>query len=1281
MLFARFLAENHLLIHEEMGVPVSLAECEELAKEEGTDGWALAARFASRMLPQIFRPDDPVLAVTLAPESRRALEKQLDTLPTEVFTADDSLGWVYQFWQTKRKYEINASGNKIGADELPAVTQLFTEHYMVLFLLHNTLGAWWVEAASRRFPEVKQRLEAASTKAEARAAVALPDYTFDYLRFVKVEAASSRFAATLQDATSTISFFDPKADIANLSGNLPHWRQEGVTYFVTFRTDDSIPQEKLREWEKEREKWIAAHPEPHDEATRRDYYQRFPARFHEWLDNGYGACVLKQTECGQIVENALKHFDGQRYDLDEFVVMPNHVHVLVIPRPDHELSDILHSWKSFTAKEINKATGRTGTFWQKESFDHIVRGPHQLERIREYIRENPEKAGLKDEAASKVEAASRCLKEEAARRCLKEETRRDAASTWRPAAGTFPGWPTRAKDLKILDPCCGSGHFLVAAFDLVVRIRIQEEGLSTRDACDAVLRDNIFGLEIDQRCTQIAAFALALAAWKFSDGGGYRDLPTLHIACSGIGPQASEDQWLKLAEQSGVPMPAGGRQPIRDGLLNLHGLFSQAPTLGSLIDPGQLPGDLIAADYETLQPYLAAILKAEKADDETRERAVAAAGMVKAAELLASEYTLVITNVPYLGRGKQDDTLKAHLEKHYKEGKADLATAFVMRCLDLSAPDGTVALVTPQNWLFLTTYTKLREGLLKCRTWNVVVRLGPGAFETIGGHVVNVTLLALSARKPGEVATMAGIDVSVAKQPAEKAALLRGDMPADITLIPQAEQLKNADARILLSEVRLDDLLAAHADSFEGMTVGDLSRFALQFWEIRWPDTKWERFVGASDTTHDWGARDQVIRWEGGRGPMQCEGSTAIKGREAWGRLGVRVHQMQAMACTLYDGELFDKNGASVVPYRPEHTPAVYAFCQSQEFRTAVRVVDQALKITVKSFTKVSFDLAHWQKVAAEKYPNGLPEPENDDPTQWLFHGRVEESAAPLQVAVARLLGYRWPAELDDNMRLSKRARGLVKRCDELLKFADDDGVVCIPAVRGERTAADRVRAVLAAAFGDEWSPAKQEQLLASVGYGGKSLEDWLRNGFFEQHCKLFHYRPFVWHVWDGRKTDGFGALVNYHRLDAKLLEKLIYTYLGDWIKRQERAVTQGESGADARLLAAQQLQGKLKLIAEGEPPHDIFVRWKPIEQQPIGWNPDLNDGVRMNIRPFMEADILRKRPNIKWEKDRGKEPDRPREQYPWFFDERGKPTGDRVNDVHLTNAEKQAARKKAGVA
>jgi len=106
------------------------------------------------------------------------------------------------------------------------------------------------------------------------------------------------------------------------------------------------------------------------------------------------------------------------------------------------------------------------------------------------------------------------------------------------------------------------------------------------------------------------------------------------------------------------------------------------------------------------------------------------------------------------------------------------------------------------------------------------------------------------------------------------------------------------------------------------------------------------------------------------------------------------------------------------------------------------------------------------------------------------------------------------------------------------------------------------------------------------------------------------------------------------------------------------------------RLGAAQKLQAKLKLILAGEPPYDIFVRWKPLHEQAIGWRPDLNDGVRMNIRPFVKADVFRKPPNIKWTKDRGKEPERDKDDYPWF-----NAAGERVNDVHLTNADKQAAR------
>ena len=145
MLFARFLAETDLLIEPDSGIAITLDEVQELAREKAKDWLGLSSDYAERMLPQNFRRDDPVLQITLPPETRSEMEDLLKGLPKPVFEADDSLGWVYQFWQADRKDEVNKSEAKIGADELPAVTQLFTEDYMVLFLLDNTLGAWWAD--------------------------------------------------------------------------------------------------------------------------------------------------------------------------------------------------------------------------------------------------------------------------------------------------------------------------------------------------------------------------------------------------------------------------------------------------------------------------------------------------------------------------------------------------------------------------------------------------------------------------------------------------------------------------------------------------------------------------------------------------------------------------------------------------------------------------------------------------------------------------------------------------------------------------------------------------------------------------------------------------------------------------------------------------------------------------------------------------------------------------------------------------------------------------------
>lgn len=982
LLFARFLAENGLLLHPELNIPVTLDECDELAGELGEpDGWSVAARFASEILPGIFRLDDPCVRIRLAPEHRIALEEILAALPIEVFTADDSLGWVYQYWQKDSKDEVNASERKVGGADLAPVTQLFTENYMVRFLLENSLGAWWA----------------------------------------------------------------------------------------------------------------ARHPQ----------------------------------------------------------------------------SPLLKSW--------------------------------------EYLR-------LDDDGA--------------------------------PAAGTFDGWPSQVAEVTVMDPCCGSGHFLVDAFGMLWRMRAEEEGLSPGEAQDAVLSSNLFGLELDPRCVQIAMFAVALRAWK--DGGGWRRLPTPNIACSGMPVKTPLKEWTALAK---------GDERLEGALSNLHRHFREADTLGSLIDPrsvieGREQQSFDDVAWDEILPVLAQALAKEVADPTTTVLGADAESLLRAASFLSTTYTLVATNVPFLTTFRQSDPLRALAERRFSSGRADLATIFLLRCDELMSDGGTSATVSPANWMALASYREFRKARLERMSWAVIARLGTGAFDGITGEVVKPVLSIVSRVRPLKDADFNFIDTGDHRGASGKAVALR---QAGLRLVSQSSQVSNPDSRVTGGSPSNHRLLSDFAGCFQGLATSDDPQFTREFWELPADDPDWDRLVGSVRSHRLYGGRSGLLHWGNGQGAYYRH-AMALKavgrlggwksGADARGQRGILISQVGSLYATLYDGHWFTHDASVIVPSDPALLAAIWCFCSSEQYHDEVRKLDQKLYVTNRTLIQVPFDVDFWRAVAADRYPNGLPEPWSDDPTQCLFEGRPEVSTSPLQVAVSRLLGFRWPEQAEH---------------DDLDRFADADGILCLPSVAGEAPAAEQLADLLAAAYGAAWNAGTLSKLLADAGSKRKTLADWLRDEFFKQHCSVLGNRPFVWHVWDGH-PQGFSALVNYHRLDHKSLEKLTYTYLGtDWIERQRAAVRDGEPGAEARLTAAENLKQKLELILNGESPYDIYVRWKSLEEQPLGWEPDLDDGVRLNIRPFVEAGVLRSTFNIHWKKDRGTNPD----------------GSERLNDIHLTLAEKQQARKK----
>jgi len=188
----------------------------------------------------------------------------------------------------------------------------------------------------------------------------------------------------------------PDKPVTMYERHLPHWRQDGATYFATFRLHDSLPQTKLRELECLKQEWERRHPAPRSHAVCEQLAREMFERVEGWLDQGMGDCVLKQASLAGWVTSSMHRFDEDRYELGAYVVMPNHVHAVVRPlQPDlHPLETILGSWKKYSSRRINQELKRTGDLWQDESYDRIIRDEEHLWRVIQYIAGNPQKAGL-----------------------------------------------------------------------------------------------------------------------------------------------------------------------------------------------------------------------------------------------------------------------------------------------------------------------------------------------------------------------------------------------------------------------------------------------------------------------------------------------------------------------------------------------------------------------------------------------------------------------------------------------------------------------------------------------------------------------------------------------------------------------------------------------------------------------------------------------------------------------------------------------------------------------
>jgi hypothetical protein len=838
-------------------------------------------------------------------------------------------------------------------------------------------------------------------------------------------------------------------------------------------------------------------------------------------------------------------------------------------------------------------------------------------------------------------------------------------SSWRPAAGTFPDWPKNAAEITYCDPCCGSGHFLVEAFTILSALREREEGLTGEMLVCKVLQENLHGLELDGRCVQIAAFNVALMAWKIA--GGPANLPQPQIAWVGAPPPMSK---LEMASLGGDDIA------LSQAFAGLHDQFVQAPILGSLLEIGAR--DLLDVDLRTHGFEALKSLGSKKA--ETEEGVIAARGLFGAVDLLARDYVLIGTNVPFRSSSTLNHQLKSYIETKYSLGKRNLATAMFQRLVNWKQGRATVACVTPKEWLSSARYQGLREWCLRNTNFFMIAALGPNAFETITGEVVNVALLIQEKTPNRYVEKISYLDAVNMDSPAKKDETIKDGGVSYLTISginshPSAEIVDRDQAVKLLNE---------YVRPHQGLATGDLARFSRFFWEVPEVETKWELWQGGVKTSTLFGGSEKILLWENGKGQLHTfneenkavRKNTHLRGLGILGCTGVLVTQMGGLPVSLYSGERYDDTTTVLVPKNEDELLAIWCFLESPLYGRAVRRIDSSIKVPAATLAKVNFDLEYWRSYAEEAYPDGLPSPYSSDPKQWLFHGHPAhaDEGTELLVALALAAGYRWPAMTSERIVLSEEGQRLAATVNAFVPVARD--LLPLHATSTEKALVERVRGILTSAFGTALGTESEARLVraADLKLDKKeardvTLETWLRERAFRQHCVLFEQRPFLWHVWDNVR-DGFSVFINYHQLNQAALERLTFTVLGDWIAK---ARAEARTAHEDRAL---QLQQRLKAVIEGEGPYDIFVRWKPLERQPVGWHPDIDDGVRINIRPFVLAEILRDQPRINWSRDRGADP----ATAPWYYlgPDYGGKLSDRINDHHLTLAEKRAARAKS---
>ena len=809
---------------------------------------------------------------------------------------------------------------------------------------------------------------------------------------------------------------------------------------------------------------------------------------------------------------------------------------------------------------------------------------------------------------------------------------------------TIPEDIHSAQDIRFIDPCMGSGHILVYAFDLFCKM-YEEEGYQTSEIPALILQNNIYGLDIDHRCYQLASFALTMK------GRAYHSRYLRKIVMPNV---------MALQNIDRDTIEASGSW----GDKSLMWQFENIDTIGSLLKI--TPEECAAIHVDSgLFGVWQKLLKTQ-------------------AEYLSRKYHCVVTNPPYLGKG-MGDVLKSFLLLEYPNGSADLMASFVERCLDYSDKDAYVAMINQQSWMFNVTYESLRKEIVNNSFISSVLHLGPRTFPEIGGEIVqNVTFVLCNAQltSNGQYIRLTDYNDPYLKDKMAREIIQERENnyfvfnQADILDIPTAifgYWLSSTQKEILSKSDSFDNV----SSPCTGMQSGANNKFVRLWFEVSKRDIDnykvpfnktwcYYQMGGESIAWYDY-LPTHVILWENDGTEVKSHKSSVIRNQKFYGNLGIswkRISGPDNKLKLLKEGYIFDQAADTLFPNDNKYFNYIFGFLNSKVLGVFLKLFSATHNLTSGSIGRVPIFMIDDEEInklvdtcitIAKDYSESLESSDSFMSLKFIDSASIEELCErckcywnnrfmtlhdnEMLLNEKYIMIYGLGNELDSNISLDEVTilqRGeisiednkIVWHDDVIIKQfisylvgclmgrysvdkpgliiasqgqkvtdldllahtieIDDDGI--IPVIMEEDFFADdltqRIETAVKKLFGERNFYENMKFIKTALGM---NLREYLYKNYYADHQQMYSVkgakRPIYWifssQMGDKKKKGYFKALVYMHRIESDTLSKLHADYVSPYIDKVEQQLKEAEDDAVRDDLSQAQRNKANKLAAE----------------------------------------------------------------------------------------------------